>query len=151
MASRASPRDLQTADLANELHSVAIHLLRRLRREDNASGLSAPLLSALSVVYFSGGITVTELAAAEQVRAPTMTRVIQDLERAGLVKRLADANDKRVSRIQATAKGGRLMKEGRSRRVHALEAELKNLTTDERKALAEGVKVLTRVVDSLRR
>jgi DNA-binding MarR family transcriptional regulator len=150
MSSRASPPPADPATLANGLHSAAIHLLRRLRREDDASGLSAPLLSALSVVYFSGGITVTELAAAEQVRAPTMTRVVQDLEAAGLVKRVADASDGRVSRIRATAKGERIMKEGRSRRVHALEAELKKLTAKERSSLAEGVQILTRVVDSLR-
>ena len=47
---------------ADRLHSAAIHLLRRLRREDAATGLSAPRLSALSVVVFGGPLTLGELA-----------------------------------------------------------------------------------------
>src|ERR687883_145288 len=76
--------------LADRLHSAAIHLLRRLRREDARTGLSGPRLSALSVVVFAGPRTLGELAAAEQVRPPTMTRLVQALEREGLVARDPD-------------------------------------------------------------
>jgi hypothetical protein len=62
--------------IADRLHSAAIHLLRRLRREDATSGLSAPRLSALSVIVFGGPLTLGELANAEQVRPPTMTRLV---------------------------------------------------------------------------
>jgi hypothetical protein len=70
---------------ADRLHSAAIHLLRRLRREDAKSGLSAPRLSALSVLVFGGPLTLGELANAEQVRPPTMTRLVTALEADGRV------------------------------------------------------------------
>src|SRR4051795_7222236 len=93
------------ADLADRLHSAAIHLLRRLRREDDASGLPAPQLSALSVVVFGGPVTLGDLARAEQVRPPTITKIVGALEAAGLVEREPDVDDKRIVRVRATAAG----------------------------------------------
>src|SRR5919199_1393233 len=81
------------ARVADRLHSAAVHLLRLLRREDARSGLSAPRLSALSVLVFGGARTLGELAAAEQVRPPTMTRLVRALEAAGLVTREGDPAD----------------------------------------------------------
>src|SRR5678815_2529231 len=99
------------AELADRLHSVAIHLLRRLRREDDASGLPAPQLSAMSVIVFGGPITLGALAAAEQVRPPTITKVVATLEKAGLVEREVDSEDRRVVRVQSTARGVRLLQD----------------------------------------
>src|SRR3954462_12265340 len=96
-----APRETP-ADLADRLHSTAIHLLRRLRREDDASGLPAPQLSALSVIVFGGPITLGALADAEQVRPPTITKLVATLEAAGLVERTIDAADRRVVRVRAT-------------------------------------------------
>ena len=79
--------------LADRLHSAAIRLLRRLRAEDAASGVSAPRLSALSVLVFAGPRTLGELAAAEQVRPPTMTRLVTALEAQGLLARTGDPAD----------------------------------------------------------
>src|ERR1051325_11101131 len=106
-----------TGELADRLHSAAIHLLRRLRREDDASGLPAPQLSALSVIVFGGPITLGALAAAEQVRPPTLTRLVEKLESSGLVERAPAPADKRVSRLAATPKGVKLLHDGRRRRV----------------------------------
>lgn len=122
-------------DVADRLHSVSIHLLRRLRKVDEASGLSGPRLSALSVVVFGGPLTVTELAAAEQVKVPTMTRLVQALEHDGFVRRRADAADGRVSRLEATAKGKKVMMEGRARRVSMLVDLLAGLSTTERQEM----------------
>src|ERR671915_2520477 len=99
-----APDDTAT-ELADRLHSAAIHLLRRLRREDARTGLSGPRLSALSVVVFAGPLTLGELAAAEQVKPPTMTRLVRALEARRLVVREADENDGRVVRLRATTKG----------------------------------------------
>src|SRR3954468_16826704 len=92
-------------DLANRLHSVAIHLLRRVRKEDVATALSPARLSALSVIGFAGPRTVGELAAAEQVSVPTMSRVVAALEQDGLVRREPDAHDGRTARLHATDRG----------------------------------------------
>ena len=118
--------------IADRLHSAAIHLLRRLRREDTKSGLSAPRLSALSVLVFGGPVTLGELANAEQVRPPTMTRLISALEAEGLVSREADPEDGRLTRIRATPKGRALLFRGRARRVAALAAEVRGLGAGER-------------------
>src|SRR6476619_4222266 len=93
---RRSPASPAPHDLADRLHSVAIHLLRRLRREDDASGLPSPQLSALSVIVFGGPLTLGALAAAEQVRPPTITRLIAAMEKAGLIEREIDQADRRV-------------------------------------------------------
>src|SRR6476659_1182776 len=131
------PPGRDTADLADRLHSAAIHLLRRLRREDDASGLPAPQLSALSVIVFGGGpITLGELARAEQVRPPTISKLIVELERQGLVEREHDAADGRIVRVKATARGTRLLHEGRQRRVASLAASLASLPAKDRAALA---------------
>jgi DNA-binding MarR family transcriptional regulator len=133
---RASPRDQQLAD---QLHSAAIHLLRRLRREDTASGLSAPRLSALSVIVFAGGpITLGQLAAAEQVRPPTMTRLVNALEADGLVARERDPADRRITYLRASAKGQALLRAGRTRRVAALARQLGGLSGKDRDVLARA-------------
>ena len=135
---------------ADRLHSAAIHLLRRLRREDATSGLSAPRLSALSVLVFGGPLTLGELANAEQVRPPTMTRLVTALEADGLVTREPDASDGRLTRIRATPNGRTLLLRSRARRVAALTAEVRALAPDEREVLDAAVTVLEGVIDRLR-
>jgi DNA-binding MarR family transcriptional regulator len=110
--------------VADRLHSAAIHLLRRLRTHDTASGLTAPRLSALSVIVFGGPLTLGALAAAEQVRPPTMTRLVTALERAGLVERLPDPDDRRQVLLRATPAGRHLLEEGRARRTASLARRL---------------------------
>src|SRR6266550_8018839 len=95
-------------EAADRFHSAAIHALRHVRREDPATGLSAARLSALSVMVFGGSRTLGELAAAEQVRPATMTRIAQSLVEEGYARREADLADGRVVRLSATAKGRRV-------------------------------------------
>ena len=143
---RAAPASASPSDLADRLHSAAIHLLRRLRREDDASGLPAPQLSALSVIVFGGPITLGALAQAEQVRPPTITKLVAALEHAGLVEREVDAADRRVVRVKATARGTRLLQEGRMRRVASLAESLGQLPSADRARLARAVPILEKVV-----
>ena len=109
---------------------AAIHLLRLVRQVDVAAGLGPAQLSALSVLVFGGPRSLGALAAAEQVRPPSMTRVVQELETAGYVRRRPDASDKRAIRLEATAKGRRLMLDGRDRRAALLASWLGALTSD---------------------
>jgi DNA-binding MarR family transcriptional regulator len=88
--------------LANQLNSMAVHLLRRLRREDVALGVTAARLSALAVLVYGGPQTLRELAGREQVTAPTMTRIVDALVRDGLATRVAGEQDRRSVRIEAT-------------------------------------------------
>lgn len=140
--SRTSSAHVDTAD---RLHSAAIHLLRRLRREDTATGLAPARLSALSVLVFGGPASLTHLAAAEQVQAPTMTKIVQALEVEGLIRREAVEGDRRGTRIVATARGRRILEDGRRRRVARLAADLVDLPKAERAALERAAGVLERL------
>jgi DNA-binding MarR family transcriptional regulator len=132
--------------MAGRLHSSAIRLLRLLRREDQASGLTGPRLSALSVIVFGGPTSLADLAAAEQVSAPTMTRVVEALVQARLVTREPEPGNRRMVRIAATDEGVRLLEEGRERRVRVLSERLERLADSERRALARAVEILERVL-----
>ena len=144
----ARARDDRDTDTADRLHSAAIHLLRRLRREDDASGLAAPKLSALSVVVHAGPLTLGALAAAEQVRPPTMTRIVAALEGEGLVTREPDPNDGRITRVRATARGSRVLEQGRARRVAALAQALSELPATDRSTLERAVAIIERLTGS---
>jgi len=138
--------DDELHDIAANLHSVSIRMLRTLRREDEGIGLSQPRLSALSVIVFAGPLSLAELAAAEQVKPPTMSRIVEALVGDRLVTRDAVPEDRRSVRIAATEKGRRLMEAGRERRVRALSERLVGLASSERRALARGVELLERIM-----
>ena len=138
----------QEEQVADRLHSAAIHLLRLVRREDETSGLTAPRLSALSVVVFAGPLTLRDLAAAEGVTPPTMTRLVDGLEADGLVVRRDDPSDGRAIRIRATAKGTKLLMTARARRVAALTARVATLTADDRELLGRAADVIERMATS---
>lgn len=132
--------------VADRLHSAAIHLLRRLRRQDEAMGLTPSRASALSIMVFGGPVTIGALANAEQVSAPTATRLVAGMERDGLVRREPDARDGRVVWMHPTAKGTRLLHEGRRRRVAALADDLAKLDGSDRQTLAAAADILERML-----
>jgi DNA-binding MarR family transcriptional regulator len=132
--------------VADRLHSASIHLLRRLRVEDEALGISAPRLSALSVLVFAGPMRIGELAATEQVEPPTMTRLVDGLERDGYVAREPDPEDARAVRVRATPKGTRALRKGRQRRLEAFSILLGDLSPTELASLGDGVAVLERLL-----
>ncbi len=136
-------------EVADHVHSAAIRLLRALRRQDDKWGLSAPRLSALSVVVFGGPITLGDLARAEQVRPPTMTKLVQALESARLVKRTPDRDDRRIMWIKATPSGKRLLLKGRAARVRALAFRLKSFSRQEVEALDDAARLLEFVASGL--
>ena len=137
--SRQAPAPRAVAD---RLHSAAIHLLRRLRVEDKATGLSGPRTSALSVIVFRGPVTMSALAEAEQVRPPTMTRLVDRLERRGLVRRVSHAADGRVQLVEATAAGKRLLNTGRARRVARLMRDIAHLSGEDQRVLARAAEIM---------
>jgi DNA-binding MarR family transcriptional regulator len=112
--------------LADRLHSAAIHLLRRARRGDPLTGATPAQLSALSVLM-SGPKTLGALAAAEQVRAPTISRLATEMERIGLIRRRGDPDDARVVRVAMTAKGRRVLGKGRELRIADIEGRVRRL------------------------
>jgi DNA-binding MarR family transcriptional regulator len=128
--------------VADRLHSAAIRLLRSLREVDVATGLSGPRASALSVIVFRGPLPIGALAAAEQVRPPTMTKLVAGMERLGLVERTRDPEDARVQVIGATAKGRSVLQAGRRRRVERLAHAIRQLPARDRAILEDAAHLI---------
>ncbi len=139
-------RDATPDELPGRLHSAALHLLRRLAQEDRATGVSAPRLSALSVLVFGGPRTIGSLAAMEGVTPPTMTRLVAAMTGDGLVERFPDDEDRRIVRVAATDRGRALLLTGRDRRVATLGAMLEPLTPKERRRLATAAGLIERML-----
>lgn len=139
--------DEATRALAERVHALAIHLLRRVRRADAASGLSAARLSALSVLVFGGARSLGELAEAEQVTAATMSRLVSGLEGEGLVRRERDRSDARRLSVSATPAGRAALEAGRARRVALMSAMLAGLGPDRRGSVLEAVEILEAVLE----
>jgi DNA-binding MarR family transcriptional regulator len=135
--------------IADQLHSAAIHLLRKLRKEDEGTGLNAPRLSALSVIAFGGPITLGDLAATEQVRPPTMTRIVNALEEQDLVLKEQNTDDGRSTLISATPAGKKLLMEGRARRVRALAKQIAALNREQRSTLQVAAEILKDVIRAI--
>jgi DNA-binding MarR family transcriptional regulator len=147
-ASRRTSPTREVEAVADRLHSAALHLLRRLRAEDEALGVSASRLSALSVVVAAGPVAIGALAAAEGVSAPTMSRLVDGLERDRLVERRPDPEDARGVLVRATPAGRRVLGEGRSRRVRLLAEGLRHLSPAELAAIRRGAELMERVTRS---
>lgn len=138
----------EVVSVADRLHSAAIHLLRRVRKQDIATGEGPARLSALSVLVFGGPKTLKELAAAEQVKPPTMSRIVAGLARSRLVDITEDREDARRMRIAATPKGIRLLQKGREMRIAYLASQLERLTPDELSQLGDAVEILSRLLQN---
>jgi len=129
-------------EVADRLHSAAIHLLRFARQQDVLSREGPARLSALSVLVFGGPMTLGQLAAAEQVKPPTMSRIVAGLKRSGLAKIDSDAHDARRIRVSVTAKGERLLQEARRRRILVLTEVLTGLNEAELSVLREAARII---------
>lgn len=130
---------------AERLHRAAIRLLRRLRVADDETGVSAPKLSALSVLVFAGPQSLKALAAAEQVTPATMSRLVSDLAAEGLVEKAPDPGDARGLIIAPSERGRALMQAGRARRLALLRARLKGLRPAELALLDRAARLIERV------
>lgn len=131
------------AEVAEAIHAAAIRVLRMVRVEDAKAGVAPAQLSALSVLVFAGPCSLGELAAAEQVKPPTMSRVVESLVGQGLVSRVAHEGDRRAVRIAATPKGRKLLLAGRDRRVQALARRFEKMSAAELDTLRKAAVLLS--------
>ena len=144
-ASGRRQRRERERDVANRLHSAAVHLLRRARRTDPLTGVSPAQLSALSVLL-GGPKTLGDLAAAEQVRPPTMSRLVSEMERAGVARKVSDRNDGRVVRVHATPKGLRVLSRGRAMRIEAIERLMGELDPEDLSVVERAVGTIEKLL-----
>jgi DNA-binding MarR family transcriptional regulator len=140
------PRAPEPLAVADHLHSAAIHLLRTLRRTDARLGIGPAQLSALSVLVFGGPRSIGGLARDEQVRVPTMSRLVAALERDGLAARASDPRDGRASIVRATFRGRRVLLRGRALRTAELARRLSALPDADRTALDRAAELIGRLI-----
>ncbi len=133
-------------EVADRLHSAAIHLLRHARKRDVLARVGPARLSTLSVLVFGGPMALGQLAATEQVKPPTMSRIVAGLKRSGLAKIETDARDARRIRVTATAKGERLLQQARARRVRLVAETLGRLRGPELDTLLKAAELMERAV-----
>jgi DNA-binding MarR family transcriptional regulator len=139
--------DERRLEVADRLHSLAIHLLRRVRAVDVEMGLTPERASLLSVLVFGGPRTPSQLAVAEQVTPPAITRIVNGLEREGLVRREQVERDRRLVLVRATRRGERLLRAGRRRRVSLLTELVADTTADELETLERAASILARALE----
>ena len=139
---KPSQKAEQVADL---LHGTAIRLLRFVRKEDAAAGITGPQLSVLSVLVYAGPQTLGKLAAAEQVRPPTMSQMVTELEKRGLAMR--KPLDRRSVLVTVTEKGKRLLEAGRKRRLAKLATALSALPSEHLETLREASELIVSVTE----
>jgi DNA-binding MarR family transcriptional regulator len=137
-------------EAARALNSGAIHLLRGMRRVDRLSGLTPARLSALSVLVFGGPCTLGRLAATEGVAGPTMTRIVDGLEEAGLARRTPHPDSARSVLICATDEGQTLMQEAAERRLDLIVAALRRLPTKDRERIVGAAPRLVELAATVR-
>src|SRR5688572_12592031 len=143
---RKTTEDVALEDVATRLHSLSIHLLRRVWARDGEMGLSRARASALSVLVFRGSMTMTELAAAEHVTTATMSRLVSAMEAEGWIERVPHPSDARAATLRATKTARTVMEKGRQRRVDAMSDILRGLKTGELAVVSRAVTALERTL-----
>ena len=137
---------LDRFEVADRLHSAAIHLLRHARKQDVLSREGPARLSALSVLVFVGPMTLGQLARLEQIKAPTMSRIVAGLKRSGLARIETDAKDARRIRVTVTPKGERLLQQARQRRIQIVAETLEGLDEADLGTLQRAAALIERTV-----
>lgn len=137
---------LDRFEVADRLHSAAIHLLRHARKQDVLSREGPARLSALSVLVFVGPMTLGQLARLEQIKAPTMSRIVAGLKRSGLARIETDAKDARRIRVTVTPKGERLLQQARQHRIQIVAETLEGLDEADLGTLRRAAALIERTV-----
>jgi DNA-binding MarR family transcriptional regulator len=133
-------------ELAGELRGAVVRFTRRLRRErPEYALLSVAHLSALDTLEKAGAVSPRELASAERVQPPSMTRIVVRLQELDLVERSPHPTDRRQAVLALTPKGRDLVAENRRRREAWLAVQLDGLTPAERGTLRDAATLLDRL------
>lgn len=125
---------------------MAVTRLARILRRETHTGLTPTQVAALATLQRQGPVPVGMLADAEQISAPTATKVIDKLARAGLVERRTDPGDRRVSLVAVTASGHDLLATTRQHKTAWLSMRIAALDPADRARLLDAIEVLEHLV-----
>ncbi|HEY7104915.1 MAG TPA: MarR family transcriptional regulator [Acidimicrobiia bacterium] len=152
MTSPAAPTPTADAGpeaVAARLRLANARLARRVRQESMSAGddLTASRLAALGTIESLGPITLGDLAEAEQVQPPSMTRIVARLEETGLARRVVDPADRRVARVEITDAGRQTLARSRTRKAAFLAKRVARLSAEDRATLAAALPILEQLID----
>jgi DNA-binding MarR family transcriptional regulator len=142
------PTPTMTAELSSTLRMAVMRLARRLRAERTDTSLSLSQIAALGTVARLGPLTPGELADAEKVQPPSMTRTVAALEARGLVRRTPHPADRRQVLLTVTEEADQMLRVDRQRRDAWLSQRLSELTQEDRHHLRAAAEVLERLANS---
>lgn len=128
--------------VAQRLTTITLHLLRRLAREEQVTGIRPARLSALATLAADGPTTLGGLAKRERVTPPSMTRLVQALEADGLVERVPSATDGREVGVRITTAGERMLAERGRARADAVAGWLRPLDDEQLRVVDAAVTLL---------
>jgi DNA-binding MarR family transcriptional regulator len=142
----SAKREPSPAVLAQALRPSVMRLARRLRQmRDDSVGLYSNQLSAMAVLLNSGDLLMGELAAAEKMQPPSMTRIVNGLEARGLVARRPHPDDRRQCLVTLSDEGRKILLANRRRRDEWLAIRIAQLAPTEREVLREAIEILEKV------
>ncbi|MGH2734887.1 MAG: MarR family winged helix-turn-helix transcriptional regulator [Actinomycetota bacterium] len=133
-------------ELTSRLRLAIMRLARRLRQQSEAD-ITPSMLSALSNIEYRQPVTLGALAEAERVTPPTMTKIVARLERAGLIMRSPDPDDKRVGLLTLSSDGVRFIARNRSAKNAYLAKKLRQLSPEEVARLEAAVEVIEKILE----
>ncbi len=132
--------------VANQLRPVLLRLARELRQETEQLGVTSRQVTLLWLTRSNPGLSLRELAAEERISAPALSGHVDRLEKAGLIERVRDEDDRRRVGLTLTHEGERLLKRVRARRTTWLAERLKGLDDDELAAIEAAIEPLGRLL-----
>ena len=141
-----APAPAADEETASRLRLAVTRLARRLR-QTSTEGITSSQMSALSIVDHAGPLTISDLAAIENVQPPTISRIVSSLEDRGWVARVADPADRRVALVQVTPKARRELARLRGERNAYLARRLAALEPHELDAILTALPALERLLD----
>ncbi len=127
--------------LAPRLRLAITRMARRLRQEAGTN-LGPSQVAALATIERHGPLSPSELAERERIKRPTATRIVANLDAAGLVERVRDPADGRSSILSATAEARALLRRLRARKTAYLARRLDELDAEDRRTLERATELL---------
>jgi DNA-binding MarR family transcriptional regulator len=142
------PTPTMTAELSSTLRVAVMRLARRLRAERTDTSLSISQIAALGSIARLGPLTPGELAEAEKVQPPSMTRTVASLEERGLVVRTPHPTDRRQVMLSVTQEAETMLTADRRQRDAWLSHRLAELAPADREKLRAAAEVLERLAQA---
>jgi len=135
----------QLEETAARLRRSVTRLNRRLR-QNSLADVSPAQASMLATIEKLVKPTLGDLAKAEQIQPPSVTRLVQSLVDASLCTRTVDENDRRAQRVELTAQGRKELQSIRRKKTVWLSSRLEELSTSDQKKAAELATLLEKLL-----